>query len=139
MLATPKNKDVPDRYLALIMAFPLKPIRSDEALDRAIQVVDRLIDRDDLDADEHDYLDVLADLIKKYESTHHPLPEVSEADMLRHLIEAREITQGRLAADTGIAESTISAILAGKRGMNRTHITALARYFKVSPAVFIPN
>jgi HTH-type transcriptional regulator / antitoxin HigA len=120
-----------------IMAFPLKPIRSDEELDRAIKVVDSLIDRDDLQADELDYLDVLAVLIKTYESASHPLPGVSEAEMLRHLLEAREMTQGRLAADTGIAESTISAILSGKRGMNRTHITAMARYFKMSPAVFI--
>jgi antitoxin component HigA of HigAB toxin-antitoxin module len=42
-----------------------------------------------------------------------------------------------LSTDTGIAGSTISAILSGKRGLTRGHIATLARYFKVSPAVFI--
>jgi HTH-type transcriptional regulator/antitoxin HigA len=57
--------------------------------------------------------------------------------MLRHLIEAHDITQARVSEETGIAESTISAILSGKRGLSRNHVVALARYFKVSPAVFI--
>ena len=57
--------------------------------------------------------------------------------MLRHLIEARKTTQARVAAEAGIAESTISAVLAGKRGLSRKHIEALARHFKVNPAVFI--
>ena len=72
-----------------------------------------------------------------YEAERHPLPAVSGADMLRHLIEARAITQLELAADTGIAESTISNILAGKRRMSGGQIKALAGYFKVSPAVFL--
>ena len=79
---------------------------------------------------------MLADQVEKYESEQHPLPVVSEADMLRHLIEARGITQLKLATDTGIAESMISNILSGKRGMSRRHIEALAGYLKVSPAVF---
>ena len=37
---------------------------------------------------------------------------------------------------TGIAESTISEVLSGKRKLNRTQIGKLARYFHVSPAVF---
>ena len=102
-------------------------------------MIDSLIDRERLEPEEQDYLDVLADQVEKYETGRHPLPAVSEADMLRHLIEARGLTQLRLAADTGIAEFTISNILSGKRGMSRKHIEALAGYFKVSPAVFHPS
>lgn len=127
----------PDTYLTLVRAFPLRPIRDEAGLDRAIVMVNSLLDRDDLDPGEDDYLDVLSDLVEKYEADHHPLPAVSEAEMLRHLIEARDVTQSRLAADTGIAESTVSAILSGKRGLSRNHVAALARYFRVSPAVFI--
>jgi HTH-type transcriptional regulator/antitoxin HigA len=39
----------------------------------------------------------------------------------------------------GIAVSTISEILAGKRGLNRKHIEALARYFHIEPSVFISS
>jgi HTH-type transcriptional regulator/antitoxin HigA len=57
--------------------------------------------------------------------------------MLRHLIDARDTTQAAGSAATGIAESTVSEILAGRRGLNRKHIEALARHFGVSPAVFM--
>jgi HTH-type transcriptional regulator/antitoxin HigA len=128
-----------DTYLELVRGFPLRPIRAEEDLQRAIAVINSLIDRDALTPDEADYLDVLGDLVEKYETEHHPLPPVSDAEMLRHLIEARGTTQAQIAADTGIAESTISAILAGKRGMTRKHIESLSRYFKVKPAVFISS
>jgi HTH-type transcriptional regulator/antitoxin HigA len=126
-----------DRYLDLIGRFPLRPIRSDEELERAITAIDALIDQDERDRDEEDYLEVLGDLVERYESEHHPMPPVSDADMLRHLIEARETTQARVATETGISESTVSEVLAGKRKLNRRHIEALSRHFKVSPAVFI--
>jgi HTH-type transcriptional regulator / antitoxin HigA len=127
----------PDRYLELVRRFPLRPLRSDEELDRAVAVIDSLIDRDELDRDELDYLDVLGDIVSKYEAEHIPLPASSDADMLRHLIDARGTTQTKVAEETGIAESTISSILSGKRGLNRQHIEVLARYFKVKPGVFI--
>jgi HTH-type transcriptional regulator/antitoxin HigA len=138
-MAATRAAAVSDRYLDLIRAFPLRTLRSEKDLEEAIAVIDSLLDRDSLDDGEEDYLDVLSDLVRKYEDEHHPLPPVSDADMLRHLIEARDVSQLKVAAETGIAESTISSILTGKRGMSRNHIELLARYFKVSPAVFIPR
>lgn len=125
-----------DRYLELVQRFPLRPIRSDEELERAIFMVNELIDRDERDADEEDYLDVLSDLVEKYETEQHPIPPASDADMLRYLIESWGVTQAKVAADTGIPESTISEILSGKRGLSRTNIGVLARHFHVSPATF---
>ena len=126
-----------DHYLELVRRFPLRPIRNDDELDRAIEVINSLIDRDELDEGEDDYLYVLGDLVSKYEKEYHPLPRVSDAEMLRHLIDSRATTQAKTAVATGIAESTISDILAGRRGMNRKHIEALAKFFGVSPAVFM--
>jgi len=126
-----------DRYFALARMFPLRPIRSEDALDRAIAMVDSLLDRESLSAAESDYLEVLSDIVRRYESEEHPLPSVSDAELVRHLIEARAITQAQLAAETAIAESTISAVLSGKRMLSRKHVATLARYFKVNPAVFI--
>jgi HTH-type transcriptional regulator / antitoxin HigA len=65
------------------------------------------------------------------------MPAASDAEMLGHLIEARNTTQAQVAAETGIAESTISAIRAGKRRMSRKQIEVLSRYFNVKPAVFM--
>lgn len=125
-----------DRYFALVRQFPLRPIRSEAELDRAIEMINSLIDRDSLDSDEDDYLDVLSDLVHRYESEEYPMPPVPDKDMLTHLIEAKQVTQAQVASATGIAESTISEVLSGKRGLNRHHIGLLSRYFNVSPAVF---
>jgi HTH-type transcriptional regulator/antitoxin HigA len=126
-----------DRYLELVRKVPLRPIRSEAELDRAIAMIDELLDQGTRDADEEDYLDVLSDLVERYEDEQDPMPPVSGAEMLRFLIESRESTQTRVASETGIAESTVSEILAGKRKLNRKHIEAFARLFQVSPAVFL--
>lgn len=117
----------------------MNPIRNDEDLSRANAIVAEMIARDDLDAAEDDYLDVLGDLVWKYEEDAHPLPSVSGEDVLRHILESRELSQAELSRGTGIAEPTISAILAGRRSLNRDHIAALSAYLGVSPAVFIPS
>ncbi len=124
-------------YLRLIRTWPLRPIRGDVELGQAIDVVNALVDADDLDEEGRDYLDVLSDLVEKYESAQHPMPAVSDADMLRHLIEARGVNQTDTAEATGIADSTISEVLSGRRKLNRAHIEALAKFFKVGPAVFM--
>src|SRR5262249_23102012 len=113
-----------DKYYSLVYQHPLRPIRSEEELDRAIDMMNSLLERD-RDPWEEDYLEVLSDLVERYEEAKHPLDPVSDADMLQHLIEAKEVTQAEVAAATGIAESTISAILRGKRKLARRHLAAL--------------
>src|SRR3954453_14135206 len=108
-------KTVSECYLALVKDVPLRPIRTEDELDRAIAMVDALSDRANLSKDEQDYLLVLSSLIEKYEDDHYPVPEVSGIPMLRSLIEFKGETQARVAAQTGIPESTLSEILAGKR------------------------
>jgi HTH-type transcriptional regulator/antitoxin HigA len=78
----------------------------------------------------------LAIFVEKYEDEHYPIPPVSGVEMLRHLIEERQLTQSDVAAGTGLANSTVSEILAGKRRLHLKHIEALARFFQVKPAVF---
>jgi HTH-type transcriptional regulator/antitoxin HigA len=126
-------------YLALIREFPLRPIRAEAELDRAITMADALSDRDSLTPDEHDYLLVLAELIEKYEGEHDPIPAISGVPMLCYLIESKGVAGAKVAAEAGIAESTLSEILAGKRKLGIKHVTRLAGYFKVDPSLFIPG
>ncbi len=125
-----------DRYLELVRQFPLRPIRSDQELDEAVRMVDLLLSKRSLGPEEQDYLDVLSDLIERYEAEAHPIAPLPDADILRHLIEAKGVPQSQVAKATDIADSTISEVLSGKRSLNRTHIGKLARYFSVSPQVF---
>jgi transcriptional regulator with XRE-family HTH domain len=57
--------------------------------------------------------------------------------MLAHLIEARGISQTRLAADTGLSPSTISQLLHGKRRLSPRVISIFARYFRVEPMLLV--
>jgi HTH-type transcriptional regulator / antitoxin HigA len=123
-------------YFELVHRFPLRTIESDGELERAGTVLNELLDRDSLGRDQEDYLDVLGGLIDQYERSRHPLPSVSDLDMLRHFLDSRGVTCTEAARGAGIAVSTLSSILAGKRKMNRNHIELLARYFQVKPAVF---
>jgi HTH-type transcriptional regulator/antitoxin HigA len=136
MATTTKAGRKKDVYLELVRRVPLRPIRSDKELARAVAMVDALLDREDLGRDEQDYLDVLSDLVERYESEEHPIAPVSDADLLRHLMEAKGVSQTEVAQGTDIAASTISEVLAGKRTLSRTHIGKLSRYFHVGPGVF---
>jgi len=95
-----------------------------------------LLATEKLSPGEQDYLDVLADLIERFEEEHHPMPSVSEGEMLRFLMNARELNQTTLAEETNIPVSVISEVLSGKRGLSKHNIGVLANYFHVSPAVF---
>jgi HTH-type transcriptional regulator/antitoxin HigA len=131
---------LPPAYLHLLEQFRLRPIRTGEELDRAAAVVDQLVSRREaLLPEEEEYLDILSDLIERYEEEAVPIPDVTGAAMLRFLIEQRGVTQHALAKETGIASSTISAVLKGDRELTRKHIERLAAYFRVAPAVFLPG
>jgi HTH-type transcriptional regulator / antitoxin HigA len=131
-----KNRDT---YLDLVLAFPLASIRSDEHLAAAQGVMDRLLAQGELDDGQEMYLDALSDLVGAYEDEHHPIAPASDADMLRHLIEARGTTQAELSRDTKIAKSTISEVLAGKKRFSRQMIHRFAEYFNVDVAVLASN
>ena len=67
--------DVTDRYLHWIRRCPLRPIRSQVGLERAISTIDALSDQGERTEEEHDYLIVLALLIEQYETVHYPMGE----------------------------------------------------------------
>lgn len=122
----------------LVRTFPLRPIRDAAQLDLAITVIDRLVERDDLAASEQDYLDVLVDLVERYEQEHVVLPRVSSVDVLRHLMEENELQQVDLVALFG-SKSIVSEVLSGKRRLSLNHIRKLSAYFGLPADVFIDD
>ena len=128
---------ISDRYFVLVRELPLRPISSDTELDQAIAMIDRLLARDLLAGDEQDYLDVLSDLVERYEDERYPIERVSGLDDLRHLVESSGKTRAAVAAEAGLPESTLSEVLLGRRRLNTRHIGILARYFRIEPGVFL--
>ena len=128
-----------DSYLKLVMDFPLSSIKSAEHLQEAQQVMDRLLAQGKLDDGAEMYLDALSDLVAAYEDENYAIEPASDADMLRHLMEAKGVTQAQLRRDALIPKSTISEVLAGKKPFSRQLIRKLADYFKVDASVLAAN
>jgi len=85
------------------------------------------------------YLDALSDLVAAYEDEHYAIEPASDADMLRHLMEAKDVTQAQLSGDTALPKSTISEVLAGKKPFSRQMIRKLADYFDVNASMLAAN
>jgi len=123
-------------YLDLIHEFPLRPLRDDNDLDRAISVIDSLLDRRELSAGDDDYIAILERLVEDYETEHVFLPDVSAMAVVRHLMDANELRQIDLLPVFG-ARSVASEVLSGKRKLTLTHIQRLSAFFKLPADVFI--
>ncbi|WP_165229676.1 helix-turn-helix domain-containing protein [Aquisphaera insulae] len=128
-----------DAYLDLVRAFPLASIRSESHLEKAQSVMDDLLARDALGPGEVMYLDALSDLVATYEDLHHPIEPASDADMLRHLMEANGLTQAELARAAEIPRSSVSEVLAGKKPFTRAMIRRLAAYFQIDARILASN
>jgi HTH-type transcriptional regulator/antitoxin HigA len=123
----------------MVKLFPLTLIKSESHLQQAETVIDDLLRRANLDDGETDYLEVLSDLVASYEEQHYPFEPSSDADMLRHLMEAKGVSQTDLHHATGIQKSTISEILGGRRTFSKGHIARLAEYFHVPKSLLTRN
>ncbi len=130
---------VRDAYLELIQVFPLTSIRSEDDLEAAQEFMDRLLTKGKLSSGETMYLDALSDLVAAYEDVHYRIEPASDADMLRHLMDAKGVNQIELHRRTKIAKSTISEVLAGKKKFTRNIIRTLSEFFEVDKSVLAGN
>src|SRR5215210_2528712 len=81
-------------YSELIREFPLRPIRNDREVGRAMKIASRLAvyEEDTLAQSEQDYLNILTILIEDYERNNcTEVPEVTPLAMLKHLMEENEM------------------------------------------------
>jgi len=121
-----------------VKRFPLIHIRDERHLDEALELLNELL-RQEADDGAQEYLDVLTDLVAAYEDKHVPMPDVSEADVLRELMRSNRLSQMALAKAVGIAQSSISAVLTGARSLTKGQVLKLAKFFRVGPAAFLPR
>ncbi|HEX3091994.1 MAG TPA: helix-turn-helix domain-containing protein [Candidatus Angelobacter sp.] len=79
--------------------------------------------------------ELLTLLIENFEDQNYKLKAATPTEVLCELMESNGLKQKDL-MDVFGAESTVSAVLNGKREMTREHIKQLSRRFHVSPEVF---
>lgn len=116
---------------------PFMTVRSEQDYDRLVAQMNQLIDEVGINEDHpmYEFLDTLGTILHAYEEKQYPLPEASGAEILQYLMEEHGIRQSDL-PEVG-SQGVVSEILNGKRELNVRQIRALARRFRVSPAVFI--
>lgn len=119
-------------------SFAPRPIHQGKQLTETMARIDELLTKSRRTAAEDDYLVLLSDLVEEWESKHVDIPEVHGVELVKALLEARNLRQHDVVGIFG-TDSIVSEVLAGKRELQRKHIEQLARFFKVSPAAFFPS
>ena len=117
----------------------LRPIHDDAGYDQMTSLMNSLLDvvGDNEDHALSGLLDLVGDLVSKYEREHYAIEPAEPKDSLRFLIEARGLKQDDLCAI--VPQSNLSAILAGKRKISATLAGKFGKFFGVSPAIFVPR
>ena len=126
-------------WLALDAVVHLHTIHSEKEYDRMVLLMNSLLDAtgDDEDHPLSGLLDLVGDLISKYEGKYYAIEPVEPKDALRALMEARGLKQDELSAI--VHQGNLSAILAGKRKISASLAGKLGKFFGISPAVFVPE
>ena len=115
----------------------LRCIGSKREYDRMVSLMNTLLDEvgDEEDHPLSGLLDLVGELVSKYEQEHYAIEQSEPKDVLRCLINERGLKQSEL---TGIIpQSNLSAVLAGKRKISASLASKLGKFFGISPAVFI--
>lgn len=117
----------------------LRPIHDEAGYEQTVALMNSLLDvvGDDENHPLSGLLELVGDVVSKYEREHYAIEPAAPNDSLRFLIEARGLKQEDLAAI--VPQSNLSAILAGKRKISATLAGKLGKFFGVSPALFVPS
>jgi len=116
---------------------PVLSIRTEADYDRAVSVLNELIDEIGTNEQHplYDFLDTLGTIVAAYEAEHLELPAAGGAEVLAFLMEEHDLRQADL-PEVG-SQGVVSELLRGKRELNVRQIRALAERFGVSPGVFV--
>lgn len=116
----------------------LRPIHDQADYDQMVALMNALLDVAGEDEDHAlaGLLELVGDVVSKYEREHFAIEPAAPKDSLRFLMDARGLTQEDLSAI--VPQSNLSSILAGKRKISATLAGKLGKFFGVSPALFIP-
>jgi HTH-type transcriptional regulator / antitoxin HigA len=141
MRTTAPHRDDADTYFELVRRFPLRPIRSESELKRAAAILIKLLrsrPEEEMDAGERDYIEALSMLVQRFELGRRDsaLPRLTPIERLKFLLEQGGMNVSDLGRVIG-SQPAASLILHGRRAMSKTQMLKLARYFSVSPALFM--
>ena len=127
-----------DKYLELLKQYPPRPIHNEEDLEMMQEVINRLLDKPQLTAEEREYLNVLGALIYEYEENQEPIPDIYGIELLKFILEERNLQKQDLLSIFE-SKSTLDDILDGQQDLTPIHIQKLANFLNISPDLFFPS
>ena len=134
------NQNDKKTYDKLVQRFPLRPIRMDEENDKAAEIFDELTSRmNRLSQAERDYLEVLTDLIAKFESRwEKEVADMSPRELIQYLMEQNDLAQTDLVSEFGSA-SRVSEFLNGKRNLSIEQAKKVSSRFKLQLSALLED
>ena len=111
-------------------------IHTDEECERLTNELMRLDQREDLSPEETELAELLTVLLDEYEQRRYPIRKARPQQTLRHLMEARNLTQKDLWRIFG-SKGITSEVFHGKRSISKTQAKKLATFFHVGADLFI--
>ena len=111
-------------------------IHTDQECERLTNELERLDERERLSPEEGELAELLTVLIDEYEERRYPIRKASPQETLRHLMEARKLTQKDLWKVFG-SKGITSEVFHGKRSISKAHARKLAEFFHVNVELFI--
>jgi HTH-type transcriptional regulator/antitoxin HigA len=124
-------------YGELLAQCQPRPIRTQREHARALAIIERLMDKPRKSAAERQMIELLSTLIDQYEETEWPTPQASPGEILKFLLDQRQMSQSELARQLAIPQSTIANVIAGRRQLSKANVLALSRFFGVSATLFM--
>ena len=127
----------PERYKKLLVRVMPVVIQTEEENERALAEVEKLMAKgEDLSPEEDALLQLMATLIQDFEEKFYQPREATPLEVLRHLMEARDLKQSDLLEVFG-SKGIASEVINGKRSISKAQAKALAKFFGVSADLFI--
>jgi HTH-type transcriptional regulator/antitoxin HigA len=110
--------------------------KESEEYGRMLAEIEKLMKRDEgsLTSAEKKLLDVMFAAVQEYERKKYTrVAKSTPAEMLAFLIQENNLTQAQIP----LLPNRVSEILSGKRRISKDQAKQLAKFFRVSPALFI--
>ena len=127
----------PARYKRLLSRVMPIVIQTEEENDRMLAEVEKIMRKgEDLSPEEDALLRLMATLIQDFEERFYKPGESTPLEILRHLMEARDLKQSDLLEVFG-SKGITSEVVNGKRNISKAHAKALGRFFGVAADLFI--
>ncbi|MFM9266902.1 type II toxin-antitoxin system HigA family antitoxin [Tychonema sp. BBK16] len=123
-------------YIEIITTFPPRPITCEAELIATQNRIDSIVSRRNLTQDDRDYLNVLGTLVYDYEQKYEPMPVLKGIALLKALIIEDNIQEKDL-VDIFESEFFVSEVMNKKRELTVSQIQKLAKFFHLSPVVFL--